>query len=144
MGAIQLGAMVMRVWSGRHTDRHRNRRAYMRMSVIVASASFVTLAAAVAMGAAHVPALLAAMLVFAGICVSAWHGVAYTELATLAGTQRAGTALGMANTAVYAGFFVTPLVIPPVLAAGSWAIVWLGAGVCASFAFWLFPRPERP
>ena len=33
--------------------------------------------------------------------MSAWHGVAYTELATLAGTERAGTALGMANTAVY-------------------------------------------
>nr|WP_061145300.1 MFS transporter [Caballeronia arvi] len=144
MGAIQLGAMAMRVWSGRHTDRHGNRRAYLRMSVIVASASFVALAAAIAMGAAHTPLLLAAMLVFAGICVSAWHGVAYTELATLAGTQRAGTALGMGNTAAFASFFLTPLVLPHVLAASSWAIVWLAAGVCASFAFWLFPEPARP
>ncbi|AET91719.1 major facilitator transporter [Burkholderia sp. YI23] len=144
MGAIQLGAMAMRVWSGRHTDRRGNRRAYLRVSVGVASASFVVLAAAVALGVAHAPVLLAALLVFAGICASAWHGVAYTELATLAGTQRAGTALGMANTAVYAGFFVTPLVIPHALAAGSWTSVWLGAGVCASFAWWLFPRPARP
>jgi MFS family permease len=144
MGAIQLGAMVMRVWSGRHTDRRGNRRAYLRGSVIVASASFVVLAAAIAGGAAHAPVLLSAMLVIAGICVSAWHGVAYTELATLAGTERAGTALGMANTAVYAGFFVTPLVIPHVLAASSWPIVWLAAGVCASLALLLFPRPARP
>ncbi|SPB14755.1 MFS transporter permease [Caballeronia novacaledonica] len=144
MGAIQLGAMVMRVLSGRHTDRRGNRRGYLRGSVIVASASFVVLAAAIAGGAAHAPWLLAAMFVVAGICVSAWHGVAYTELATLAGTERAGTALGMANTAVYAGFFVTPLVIPHVLAAGSWPIVWLAAGVCASFALLLFPRPARP
>jgi MFS family permease len=76
--------------------------------------------------------------------VSAWHGVAYTELATLAGTERAGTALGMANTAVYAGFFVTPLVIPHVLAAGSWPVVWLASGLCASLALLLFPRPARP
>jgi MFS family permease len=144
MGAIQLGAMVMRVWSGRHTDRHGNRRAYLRGSVIVASASFVVLAAAIAGGAAQAPLLLSAMLVVAGICVSAWHGVAYTELATLAGTERAGTALGMANTAVYAGFFVTPLVIPHVLAISSWPIVWLAAGVCASLAWLLFPRPARP
>ncbi|SAK60518.1 MFS transporter [Caballeronia ptereochthonis] len=143
MGAVQLGAMAMRVWSGRHTDRRGNRRAYLRASVIVASASFVALAAATACGVAHAPWLVAAMLVFAGVCVSAWHGVAYTELATLAGTTRAGTALGMANTAVYVGFFLTPLVIPHVLAAGSWAIVWLVAGVCASLAWPLFPKPAR-
>ncbi|BAN25871.1 major facilitator superfamily MFS_1 [Caballeronia insecticola] len=144
MGAVQLGAMTMRVWSGRHTDRRGNRRAYMRASVLVASASFVALAAATACGVAEAPVLLAAMLVFAGVCVSAWHGVAYTELATLAGTARAGTALGMANTAVYAGFFVTPLVIPHVLAAGSWTIVWLATGVCALIALPLFPKPARP
>lgn len=143
MAALQLGAMAMRVWSGRHTDRHGNRRAYLRGSVLVASGSFVALAAAVACGVAQTPWLLAAMLIFAGVCVSAWHGVAYTELATLAGTGRAGTALGMANTAVYAGFFLTPLVIPHVLAAGSWAMVWLAAGVCASFALALFPKPAR-
>jgi MFS family permease len=143
MGAIQLGAMAMRVWSGRHTDRHRNRRGYLRASVLIAAASFVALAAATATGLAHRPFALAAVLVFAGICVSAWHGVAYTELATLAGTARAGTALGMANTAVYAGFFLTPLVIPRVLASGSWAVVWLLAGLCAALALPLFPKPAR-
>ncbi|MDR5851421.1 MFS transporter, partial [Caballeronia sp. LZ003] len=143
MGALQLGAMIMRVWSGRHTDRRGNRRAYLRGSVVVASVSFVALAAATALGVAQLPYLLAAMSVFAGICVSAWHGVAYTELATLAGMQRAGTALGMTNTAVYVGLFVTPLVIPHVLAATSWPGVWLLAGVCALLAWPLFPKPAR-
>ncbi|WP_250452928.1 MFS transporter [Caballeronia sp. ATUFL_M2_KS44] len=143
MGALQLGAMVMRVWSGRYTDRHGNRRAYLRVSTCVAVASFVALAAATAFGAARTPALLAAMIVLAGVCISAWHGVAYTELATLAGTARAGTALGMTNTAVYAGLFLTPIAIPHVLAAGSWTAVWLAAGVCASLALPLFPKPAR-
>ncbi|WP_321792768.1 MFS transporter [Caballeronia sp. J97] len=143
MATLQLGAIAMRVWSGRHTDRHRNRRAYLRVSTIAACASFVALGVATALGAVRMPVALAAMLIVAGVCVSAWHGVAYTELATLAGAERAGTALGMANTAVFAGFFLTPLAIPLVLAIGSWPLVWFAAGLCASLAWPLFPRPAR-
>ncbi|MPV60531.1 MFS transporter [Burkholderia sp. HI2761] len=138
MVALQLGAMAMRVWSGRHTDRHGNRRAYLRGSVFVAAGSFALLAAATA-GSPHVPlAAIVAILVFAGICVSAWHGVAYTELATLAGANHAGTALGMANTIVYLGLFATPLAIPPLLAASSWSVVWLAAALIAGATYPLF------
>ncbi|KHK61038.1 MFS transporter [Burkholderia sp. A9] len=140
MVALQLGAMVMRVWSGRHTDRHGNRRAYLRGSVCVAAGSFALLAAATA-GSPHVPlAAIVAILVFAGICVSAWHGVAYTELATLAGANHAGTALGMANTVVYLGLFATPLAIPPLLAVSSWSVVWLATALIAAATYPLFAR----
>ena len=140
MVTLQLGAMAMRVWSGRHTDRHGNRRAYLRGSVCVAAGSFALLAAATA-GSPHVPlAAIVAILVFAGICVSAWHGVAYTELATLAGANHAGTALGMANTIVYLGLFATPLAIPPLLAASSWSVVWLAAALIAGATYPLFAR----
>ncbi|MDN7612752.1 MFS transporter [Burkholderia cepacia] len=138
MVVLQLGAMVMRVWSGRHTDRHGNRRAYLRGSVLVAAGSFTLLAAATA-GSPHVPlAAIVAILVFAGVCVSAWHGVAYTELATLAGANHAGTALGMANTVVYLGLFATPLAIPPLLAVSSWSVVWLTAALVAGATYPLF------
>ncbi|WP_353254681.1 MFS transporter [Burkholderia anthina] len=140
MVTLQLGAMAMRVWSGRHTDRHGNRRAYLRGSVCVAAGSFALLSAATA-GSPHVPlAAIVAILVFAGICVSAWHGVAYTELATLAGAEQAGTALGMANTIVYLGLFATPLAIPPLLAASSWSVVWLAAAAIAGATYPLFAR----
>lgn len=140
MVALQLGAMVMRVWSGRHTDRHGNRRAYLRGSVCVAAGSFALLAAATA-GSPRVPlAAIVAILVFAGVCVSAWHGVAYTELATLAGANHAGTALGMANTIVYLGLFATPLAIPPLLAVSSWSVVWLAAALIAGATWPLFAR----
>ncbi|WP_431289774.1 MFS transporter [Burkholderia cepacia] len=138
MVVLQLGAMVMRVWSGRHTDRHGNRRAYLRGSVLVAAGSFTLLAAATA-SSPHVPlAAIVAILVFAGVCVSAWHGVAYTELATLAGANHAGTALGMANTVVYLGLFATPLAIPPLLAVSSWSVVWLAAALVAGATYPLF------
>ncbi|HDR9094797.1 MFS transporter [Burkholderia vietnamiensis] len=140
MVALQAGAMVMRVWSGRHTDRHGNRRAYLRGSVCVAAGAFALLAAATA-ASPYVPlGAIVAILVFAGICVSAWHGVAYTELATLAGANHAGTALGMANTVVYLGLFATPLAIPPLLAVSSWSVVWLATALIAAATYPLFAR----
>ena len=143
MVTVQLGAMIMRVASGRFTDKRGNRRSYLRASTLVAVASFVVLGAAVASGHRLPEALLMVLIAFAGICVSAWHGVAYTELATLAGKDRAGTALGMVNTGVYLGLFLTPVCIPHLLALGSWGVVWLAAAVCALVAYPLFPKPVK-
>lgn len=138
MVALQGGAMVMRIWSGRYTDRHANRPAWLRGSALVALATFVLLGMAAA-GDAPGWVLMSAVVV-AGIAVSAWHGVAYTELATEAGAANAGTALGMANTAVHVGLFLTPIAIPHLLAASNWPVVWWLAGLVALLARPLFPK----
>ncbi|KAB8062190.1 MFS transporter [Janthinobacterium violaceinigrum] len=138
MVALQAGAMVMRIWSGRHTDRHANRPAYLRGSALVALASFIVLGCIAWLAAPGW--LLMAAVVAAGIAVSAWHGVAYTELATEAGGANAGTALGMANTAVYVGLFLTPIAIPHLRAASNWPVVWWLAGLVALAARPLFPK----
>ncbi|QCP53901.1 MFS transporter [Trinickia violacea] len=143
MAVIQSGAMAMRVWSGRYTDKRGNRRSYLRGSTLVAAGSFAVLALAVAVLHNTFAAVLVALIAVAGICVSAWHGVAYTELATLAGPQRAGTALGMANTVVYGGLFVAPIAIPHLLAASSWTGVWIAAGLSALLTYPLFPKAMR-
>lgn len=141
MVVVQLGAMILRVWSGRHTDLRGNRRAYVRTVVLIAAAAFAALALATA---ADAPALLlVAAVIAAGVTVSAWHGVAYTELATLAGPARAGTALGMCNTLVYLSLFLAPAAIPHVLAATSWSAVWLLAGLLAAATWPVFPAPRR-
>lgn len=143
MVAVQGGAMAMRVWSGRWTDRHGNRRAYLRGCTLVSVAAFLVLAACVQGSAGQVQGpwmiLLPTMMALAGICVSAWHGVAYAELAAMAGAERAGTALGMANTAVFLGFFLTPLTLPHWLAATSWPVVWASTATVALMAWPLFP-----
>ncbi|SSW71843.1 putative MFS-type transporter [Achromobacter veterisilvae] len=151
MVAVQLGAMAARVASGRWTDRRGNRRAYLRFCVWLSFLLFAALgAAAWASGAATPDAdgatlLLAILVAAAGICASAWHGVAYTELATLAGAARAGTALGMANSCVYAGLFLTPAAMPHLVAATSWPLAWALAGLCMLAALPLLPRPPaRP
>lgn len=150
MVAVQLGAMVARIAAGRWTDRHGNRRAFLRRCVQL---SFVLFAALGALawainGTASAPlavTAVACLLAVAGICASAWHGVAYTELATLAGAKRAGTALGLANTCVYLGLFLTPLAIAHgVAAASSWPLVWAVAGLCMLAALPLLPRPAAP
>ncbi|WP_432726755.1 MFS transporter [Variovorax sp. W6] len=137
---VQVGAMVMRVWSGRWTDRNRNRPAYLRACsalTVLLFAGLAALALATGTHAADSSALRIALVVLlgvSGVCVSAWHGVAYTELATLAGASRAGTALGMANTSVFLVCFVTPFSIPHLLALQGWPMVWLAASVCALVA----------
>jgi hypothetical protein len=137
---VQVGAMVMRVWSGRWTDRRRNRPAYLRACAALSVLLFAALAAVALAGEGRAVDSLAwrvsmiLLLATSGVCVSAWHGVAYTELAVLAGAARAGTALGMANTSVFAVCFITPFSIPHLLALQGWPLVWLAASACALMA----------
>jgi MFS family permease len=140
--------MALRVWSGRWTDRRRNRPAYLRACSALSVALFAALALLALAGGAQAADSMAlrialvALLGVSGVCVSAWHGVAYTELATLAGAARAGTALGMANTSVFLVCFVTPFSIPHLLALQGWPLVWLAASACALVAMpLLVPRP---
>ena len=143
MVAVQTGAAIARVLSGRWTDRKGNRRAYMRACSLVTAVLFAALAlisAAVGMQHAAMVVVCAAMIVAGGVCASAWHGVAFTELATLAGTSRAGTALAMGNTCVFIMLFLTPLAIPVLLSITSWPVVWAVASLFALIALPVFPR----
>ncbi|CAG4890983.1 MFS transporter [Paraburkholderia saeva] len=143
MAAVQTGAAVMRVWSGHWTDRHGNRRVYMRACSLVTALLFAPLAVLTAgVGASHTAMALvfAVMIALGGVSASAWHGVAFTELATLAGTRRAGTALAIGNTCVFMTMFLTPLAIPLVLSLGSWPLVWAMGSLCALIALPVFPR----
>jgi len=145
MAAVQGGAAVMRVWSGRWTDRHGNRRAYLRMCARLSVALFVVLAgvawmtSALSIDLTVMRVALVAAIVAGGICVSAWHGVGYTEMATLAGAQRAGTALGLGNTGAFTALGVTSLGLPYVLAWSSWPVVWLVAAGSALIAWRVLP-----
>lgn len=144
---VQIGAMVTRIWSGRWTDRRGNRRSYLRACSLLSMLTFAALAMmVVSMGSLEsgnaVERLgIVVLLVVAGICVSAWHGVAYTELATLAGAHRVGTALGMGNTCVFVSLFLTPTMIPALVGLWSWPAVWAGGSLCALIAVLLFPPP---
>lgn len=147
MVTVQLGAAAMRIWSGRWTDRRGNRRGYLRACSLLGALIFALLALMAAAGSAspQMPAWMNAAivvtLVAGGICVSAWHGVAYTELATLAGADHVGTALGLGNSFVFLMFFLTAQAVPVLLAWQSWPAVWLAGSACAMLAWPVFLRP---
>lgn len=146
MAAVQLGAAIARVWSGAWTDRRGNRRAYMRACSVLTAVLFASLALLTGVAGMHhaaMTAVFALMIVLGGVSASAWHGVAFTELATLAGTSRAGTALAIGNTCVFLSLFLTPLAIPLLLSVGAWPMVWAVASVCALIALPVFPRAAR-
>ena len=149
LGAVQTGAAITRVWSGRYTDKRRNRPEYLRACTIAVGVVFAMLALLVAV-LAHRPDWLAhgtpwmiGLLIAGGVIASAWHGVAFTELATLAGASRAGTALGIGNTGVFLTMFLTPLAIPLLLSIGGWGLVWAGGLICAALAWPLFVWSHR-
>ncbi|WP_197287860.1 MFS transporter [Streptomyces apocyni] len=138
---VQIGGAVVRVWSGRYTDRKKNRRSYVRF---IGVATGVAMAGAAVLSSGPVP-LVAAALAVGGMLANAWHGVAYTEIAAMAGAQRAGTALGLENTTAFTGAFLTPLLIPLLLAGTSWTVVWALLAVAALVAVPLAPgRTSAP
>lgn len=144
--AVQLGAAVARVWSGRHTDRRRNRRPFLKACALLTVAVYAALALLVSLGDAmpEVGGMLMAagvsVLVVGGIVASSWHGIAFTELATTAGISHTGTVLGLGNTFAFGAYFLTPLAIPHILEHAGWSGVWLTSALAALVAFALFPK----
>lgn len=147
--AVQIGAALARLWSGHHTDRHRNRRPFLKACALLTAAVYGALALLVLPDSAPAspgPALTAAIvaaLVAGGIVASSWHGIAFTELATIAGLRHTGTALGLGNSFAFGAYFLAPLAIPHILDLGGWTAVWLAAALAAVAAFALFPRAVR-
>ncbi|WP_267244238.1 MFS transporter [Streptomyces sp. PR69] len=132
---VQIGGAAVRVWSGRYTDRKKNRRTYVKFIGVTTG---IAMAGAAALSSAPV-LLVAAALAVGGLLANAWHGVAYTEIAAMAGAQRAGTALGLENTTAFTGAFLTPLLIPLLLDGTSWTAVWALLAVAALAAVPLAP-----
>ncbi|MEU8398954.1 MFS transporter [Nonomuraea sp. NPDC048892] len=129
----QLGGGAVRIWTGRRTDRAEDsasaRRACLRRIGVLAG---IVMAGAAVLTDAPTPITVTA-LALGGLLANSWHGVAYTEIAAMAGAGRAGTALGLIGTTLFAMAFLTPLLIPVVLAHTSWATVW-GLAAAASLA----------
>ena len=150
IATFQIGAAVARVWSGRFTDRRKNRRPFLKACALLTGALFGSLGLLVwfaSISPDHAsPAIAAAvmLMVVGGAVASAWHGVAYTELATIAGVNHVGTALGLGNTFAFGCYFCTPIAVPFILDRSAWSGVWLAAAIASLLAFVLFPKPSLP
>ncbi|WP_370947275.1 MFS transporter [Amycolatopsis sp. cg5] len=141
--AVQVLGAVSRVWGGRWTDRRdgRLRRTVIKWMSWITAVGFVGVAIA-----SDAPAPVSvSLLCVSGVFACGWHGIAYAEIAEIAGAERSGTALGLENTMVFAGAFITPVLIPVILDfSGSWAVTMIVIGaVPAIIAAVLVPREGK-
>ena len=136
---VQVGGAVLRIVTGRLSDKYRNRREIIRVISVVAGLTGMGLGVGLLAGISG--AWLVALLVVTGLAGHAWHGIAFTEIAVMSGVQNAGRAIGMMGTTVFTMSFLTPYSIPFVLQQGSWAHVWAVVGVLSLLALLLIGKP---
>jgi len=136
---VQLGGGVLRVWSGRQSDKYRNRRSFVRAFGLLAGLAML----GVAFAGQWPTAVVMGLFGLSGLFANAWHGVAFTEIAVMAGAARAGSAIGLEGTTIFASAFLTPLLIPFVLASTSWPAVWGVIALAALVAVPLAPGPVK-
>jgi MFS family permease len=105
LATVQLGGAAMRVIAGRWSDRRGVRIAPMR-ELALAGALLFALTAALADGPA---ALLLPVLIVTGVVSMSSNGLAFTATGEIAGQARAGTAMGMQNTALFAAGAIAPV-----------------------------------
>ncbi|MFT4191108.1 MAG: MFS transporter [Comamonas sp.] len=133
---VQVAGSIARIVIGHCCDRGADRRTLVRGIGMLAAASTAILAIFADAGTCWV----ASLLCLSGLTASAWHGAAYTEIASMAGAARAGTALGIIGMTIFASAFITPALIPFLLSASSWPITWGVIAVAALLAVPLAPK----
>lgn len=138
LGAVQIGAMAMRIGAGRWSDALRTRTVPLAR---IGIAMCVALAVATVLLQAPLVLLVPAFVV-AGSLTMAWNGVAFAAVAELAGRARSGAALGVQQTVLSLGGVATPLAFAAVVSATSWSLAY-GLAALFPLAGWLVLRTFR-
>ncbi len=133
LAGIQVIGGVLRVASGRWSDRVRSRLRPIRILALLLTVAMALVAALV-----HAPtwALVPALLVAGGLSMG-WNALAFTAAAELAGRARAGAALGLQQTALAIASGVTPLVFAPIVEATSWRTGFALVALCPLVAIYV-------
>jgi sugar phosphate permease len=134
---IQVAGGGLRILAGRYSDRTGDRRVMLRQ--IACAAGLGGLALGLVAGQSE--PLEIGLVILTGLAAHAWQGIGFAEIAIMSGPGNAGKALGMMGTTVFGANFLTPLLIPIVLQAGSWNIVWSLVGVASLLAAPLVLKP---
>ena len=130
LAAVQFGGGLARIVLGRLSDRTGLRLGPLRTTAAAVAVLFGALAALDLVGTAvAVPVVLVT-----GVAAISWNGLAFTAVGELAGPGRAGTALGLQNTAVAVGAVLTPPVLGALVDHTGWAAGFGLAAGCALVA----------
>jgi sugar phosphate permease len=139
LAVVQLGGAAVRVLAGRWSDRRGVRITPMRELALAGTILFA-LTAAVADGPA---ALLLPVLVVTGVVSMSSNGLAFTATGEIAGQARAGSAMGLQNTALFASGAVAPIVFGAIAEHVAWPAAYALLAVLA-LAGWRMLAPLVP
>lgn len=118
-----VAATVARLFWGWYSDQ------YMRENRVVLLAILSALSAASALSFALLRPSLAVLLIpialLIGFCAAGWNGVMAAAMAEIGGTDRAGSALGLTLTAIFAASAVGPLVFGTIADHTSLDVAWM-------------------
>ena len=133
LAGVQFTGGAGRIVAGRWADRSGLRVRPLRKVAMTVTALFALLSVLAAYGGAvAVPVVL-----LAGVAAISWNGLAFTAVGELAGPGKAGTALGVQNTAVAVGAALTPPLLGLTVEATAWGVAFALAGLAAGSAVFL-------
>ena len=139
LAAVQLGGGAARIVAGRWSDRLGRRVLPLRRVALAVAGLFAVEAGLEGLDVvAAVPVLM-----LAGVVAISWNGLAFTAVGELAGPGRAGTALGLQNTAVALGAALTAPLVGGLVDATTWVVGFVLAAVVAVSAAVLLRAPAR-
>lgn len=133
---VHILSAVTRVMVGRWSDHSGRRITPIRRIALAATGS---LALAVALFGAPTAVLLPA-LIAAGVIGMSWNALQYAAAGEMAGIARAGAALGIQTSVVWASGAAAPIVFGALVEATSWRAAFAVAALCP-LAGWAVLRP---
>jgi sugar phosphate permease len=139
LAVVQLGGAAVRVLAGLWSDRRGVRIAPMRELALAGTILFA-LTAAVADGPA---ALVLPVLIVTGVVSMSSNGLAFTATGEIAGQARAGSAMGLQNTALFASGAVSPIVFGAIAEHVAWPAAYALLALLA-LAGWRILAPLAP
>jgi MFS family permease len=133
LAVVQLSGAGVRVAAGRWSDGRGVRIAPMRQLALLGTC----LLAATAL-LTHAPGvLLLPVLTLTGIVSMSSNGLAFTATGEIAGQARAGSAMGLQNTALYAAGAVAPVLFGAVAEHLGWPAGFAMLALLAAAGWWL-------
>jgi len=139
LAVVQLGGALVRVLAGRWSDRRGVRIAPMRELALAGTVLFAV-TAALADGPA---ALLLPVIVLCGVVSMSSNGLAFTATGEIAGQARAGSAMGLQNTALFTAGAIAPVVFGAIAEHVGWPAGFALLAVLAA-AGWRLLAPLAP
>lgn len=139
LAAVQLGGAAVRVLAGRWSDRRGLRIAPMRELALAGTVLFAVTATL----ADGPTALLLPVIVVTGVVSMSSNGLAFTATGEIAGQARAGSAMGLQNTALFAAGAIAPVVFGAIAEHVGWPAGFALLAVSAA-AGWRLLAPLAP